>query len=147
MLALADAHGLRDVPKVATAFYQAAPGATISQQVLHLGAVKAQAQLALLRQARAGCPFMAATVGGSVLGLQRVPLKLSRTAAQDAVAVGYEQSVSRNYKISYEIVMARVADDLLVVGNPGIVRKRVPSVTLGTAARAVIKLVAAQKTS
>lgn len=147
LLTLADGHGLRDVPRVAAAFYQAAPGATISQQVLHLGAVKAQAQLTALRKARAGCPFMAVDVGDSGLRLARVPLRFSRTAAQDAVAVGYEQSASKNYKISYEIVMARVGDDLLVVGNPGIIRKKVPHVILATAGYAVTKLVAAQKTS
>ena len=145
LLTLADAYGLRDVPRVAAAFYQAAPGATISQQVLHLGAVEAQAQLTALRQARAACRFMVADVGGSGLRLKRVPLRLSRTAAHDAVAVSYEQSASKNYKISYEIVMARVGDDLLVVANPGVVHKRVRNMILITATCAVAKLVAAQK--
>jgi len=147
LLTLADAHGLRDVPRVAAAFYQSAPGATISQQVLHLGAARAQAQLMALRRAKAGCEFMAANAGGTGLRLKQVPLRLARTAAQDAVAVGYEQSASKNYKISYEIVMARVGDDLLVVGNPGIVHKKVRNMILITATRAVAKLVAAQKTS
>jgi hypothetical protein len=147
LLTLADARGLRDVPRVAAAFYQAAPGATISQQVLHLGADHAQAQLTALREARADCPVMAADAGGSGLRLKRVPLRLEDTDAHDAVAVGYEQSASKNYKISYEIVMARVGDDLLVVGNPGIIHKNVRNMILITAARAVAKLVAAQKTS
>lgn len=147
LLTLADAHGLRDVPRVAAAFYQAEPGATISQQVLHLGADRAQAQLSALRHARADCPVMEADAGGSALRLTRVPLRLEHPDAHDAAAVGYEQPAGKNYKISYEIVMARVGDDLLVVGNPGIVHKRVHNMILITAARAVAKLVAAQKTS
>lgn len=147
LLTLVDAHGLRDVPRVAAAFYQAEPGATISQQVLHLGAARAQDQLTALREAKASCQFMAADVGGSGLRLAQVPLRLVRTVAHDAVAVAYEQSVSKNYKISYEIVMARVGDDLLIVGNPGIVHKKVGNMILITVARAVSKLMAAQKTS
>lgn len=145
LLALADGHGLRDVPKASAAFYRVAPGATVSQQVLHLGEARAQEMIIEARRSIGLCPVVKATVGGTRMLLRREQMSVPGLDPGETVAVRYRQKASANYVISYEIVMSRQGEDLLVVGHPGLTHRRVPSVAVEAAKRAAAKLAEANK--
>lgn len=145
LLAVADGHGLRDVPGVSTAFYQVAPGATISQKLVHTGAARGQQVLQYAKRLTGLCPVIEAEVGGTRMQLRREQLAPKGLSPKQSVAVRYRQKASANYEISYEMVFARVGDDLLLLANPGIVHRKAPSVTAAAARKATFKLVNAHK--
>ncbi|GAA3235079.1 hypothetical protein [Actinocorallia longicatena] len=145
LLALADGYGLRDVPKVTAAFYQTAPGATISQQIVHMGSVRAREFVRSARTVGARCPVLRAEIGGTAMALHRADIAPRGWPDTDTYAVRFTQPASRNYLISYEIVMARSRDDLIILAAPGITRKRAPSVTVRAARAAAVKLARAHK--
>ncbi|GAB3674712.1 hypothetical protein GCM10027589_44740 [Actinocorallia lasiicapitis] len=139
LLALADGYGLRDVPKAATAFYQMAPGTTLSQQIWHVGGVNAATFVREAKVAAASCPTMHATVSGTDLVLNRDPLATDGLPP-GSYAVRYRQAATADRLISYEMVFARTGDELVLLAAPGVANRRAPVTILAAARKATAKL-------
>lgn len=134
LLALAEARGLRDVPRAGAVFYRADPGASLAQHVVRLPPTGAARHIAESRQAARDCPKIKVEMGPQVMRLHRTALRAP--AAQDAFAVRYSGAGGAHF----DIAMARVGDDLLVLAHPGVVSGGGDRVTERVAARALRKL-------
>ncbi|WP_106398218.1 hypothetical protein [Actinocorallia populi] len=145
LLALADGHGLRDVPRRGTAFYRLDPGVTLTQQVFDAGSKRAGLTLEAARRAAAGCTVLRAKVGGVQLNLPRTPLKAPGLPPADTLAVRFAAQAGSGRELSYELIMHRNGDAFLTVAQPGVVGPGAPSAAAAAAARAAARLPGASK--
>lgn len=147
LLALADGHGLRDVPSRGTAFYRLDPGSTLTQQVFDAGSVRAGRTLDAARRDAAGCTALRAKVGGAEMNLPQSPLETPGLAPADTLAVRFSAPAGPGRTLSYELIVHRNGDALLIVAQPGVVSPKAPSAAADAAARAAARLPGASKLS
>ncbi|MDL4771386.1 MULTISPECIES: hypothetical protein [Thermomonosporaceae] len=132
-------------PEAHAAFYRLEPEATLVQHVFRLPSGKAAAAVDRGRRAVAGCPRLTFTFGYRGIGMRRALLRRP-AAVPDAFAVRYWSGPGPQ-PVALDMIMARTADDLLVLAAPGALGAGGAHGFEGIAAKAIAKLAALRGTT
>jgi hypothetical protein len=116
LLALADVRGLRALPHADAAFYQVDPGGAMAEHLFQITPARAHEYIAAAREAGTRCRRIIVRTREYTMKLRQRPARLP-SFGDESYTVRYAGWAGDRYRFHLDMLMARVADRLLVMAH------------------------------
>jgi hypothetical protein len=116
LLALGDVRDPGAAPHAAAAFYQVDPGGAMVEHLLQIAPGRAHEYITAARRAAARCRRLTVRTKGHTMRLRQRPTG-TRQVGEESYHVRYAGRVGGRHRFHLDMLLARVADRLLIMAN------------------------------